>query len=486
MSTDDLRLDDDAELDQTQSESLARLTGERRLMRSEPQLFVCFGARANHIPTRHRLDPVERVHIGRAERDEPFSARRRGSPGQPTLTLKLPDRRVSSRHAIMHRVGDRWHIVDRSKNGTRVNGIRVVEADLTDGAIIEVGRFALLFRSAAPVNPLTPIDDRSDRLTPPDPDWATFHDPLAHSYRCLADIAKQTIPVLIRGESGTGKEVVAQALHRLSRRPGRCVAVNCAAVVESLAESTFFGHRRGAFTGADSARAGRIRQADLGTLFLDEVADLRLPAQAAILRALETRTVVPVGEDRPIDVDFRLVSATHRDLDTLIGEGEFRIDLRRRLGQFAIELPPLRARPEDIPLLVRRLSARLGEPLRSWNPTAARLLLSAAWPGNVGDLLSVLEIVFARTPDRVQPDHLPPLDRPAAPSRAPRAPGTPPPIPPELNREQKAHRQTLAAMLADCGGNVAEVSRRTGVHRQQLHRFFKRYGLRPDDYRGRG
>ncbi len=212
----------------------------------------------------------------------------------------------------------------------------------------------------------------------------------------LERVAPARTTVMLRGESGTGKEVFARALHRMSgRREGPFVAVNCAAIPESLIESELFGHERGAFTGAVARRDGRFQLADGGTLLLDEIGDLPLPMQGKLLRAIQEGEVERIGGSRPIPFDVRLVAATNRDLEALVEEGRFRSDLLYRLDVIAIELPPLRERGEDIPRLahhfLRRLAAVNHKALSGFEPEALAALQAWTWPGNVRELENAIE-----------------------------------------------------------------------------------------------
>ncbi len=204
--------------------------------------------------------------------------------------------------------------------------------------------------------------------------------------RAITELAPIRAPVLVRGESGTGKELAALRLHAGSGRTGPFVPVNCGAIGETLAESALFGHRRGAFTGAVGDRAGAFERAHGGTLFLDEVAELPLPLQAMLLRAIETRRVLPIGGEREVPVDVRLVAATHRDLEALVRGGRFREDLYHRLRVLELVLPPLRSRRDDVPLLLEyfavRASAELGRPVLV-RPDAVEAACRHDWPGNV-------------------------------------------------------------------------------------------------------
>jgi DNA-binding NtrC family response regulator len=209
-------------------------------------------------------------------------------------------------------------------------------------------------------------------------------------------IAGSDAAVLLIGESGTGKELVARAIHHNgARRDGPFVPVNCAAIPETLLESELFGHEKGAFTGADRRRRGLFAEASEGTLFLDEIGDIALPLQAKLLRALQDKRVRPVGGSQEIDLDLRLISATNRDLATLVAEGKFREDLYYRLAVIPVRLPSLRERPEDIPLLAAHFLARaagaLGKPLEGFDEEALAWLLRHRWPGNVRELENVVE-----------------------------------------------------------------------------------------------
>ena len=222
-------------------------------------------------------------------------------------------------------------------------------------------------------------------------------------YKAIGRVADQTFPVLITGESGTGKELVARAIYQHGpRAKAPFLAINCAAIPETLLESELFGHEKGAFTGADRRRIGKFEQCNGGTLFLDEIGDMPLPAQAKILRVLQEQAFERVGGNETIRTDVRLIAATHRDLKAWSDEGKFRPDLYYRLGVFTIHLPPLRERGDDLPLLVqfylRRFSRELGREVREVAPEALERLRGYPWPGNVRELQSVLKQALLRAP----------------------------------------------------------------------------------------
>ena len=219
----------------------------------------------------------------------------------------------------------------------------------------------------------------------------------------LATVATTDSNVLITGETGTGKELVAQQLHRASRRRNKpFVCINCAAIPESLIESELFGYDRGAFTGATSARAGKLQQANGGTVFFDEIGEMSRFAQAKILRAIEAKEIYPLGAQRSVQLNVRVIAATNRDLEAMIRDDSFRSDLYFRLKVVRLTLPPLRDRLSDIPLLVRHwlpaLNATFGRQVTTVTADVLRSLMTHSWPGNVRELKNVLEISFLHLP----------------------------------------------------------------------------------------
>lgn len=218
----------------------------------------------------------------------------------------------------------------------------------------------------------------------------------------IRKVAATDSSVLITGESGTGKELIARAIHRLSpRKDAPLVVINCGAIPGELLESELFGHEKGAFTGAHRARMGRFEMADGGTIFLDEIGDMSPGLQVKLLRALQEQTFERVGGGQPIHVDIRVLSATHRDLPSAIGTGEFREDLYYRLNVIPIKAPPLRERKDDIPLLCRYflegMAVRFSEPSKTFSPGALDLLLAYEWPGNIRELENMMERMAVMT-----------------------------------------------------------------------------------------
>jgi DNA-binding NtrC family response regulator len=309
-------------------------------------------------------------------------------------------------------------------------------------------------------------------------------------------VARASASVLIVGESGTGKELVARRIHELSERThGPFVALNCAAIPDTLVESELFGHRRGAFTGADRDRPGKFRQADGGTLFLDEVGDMALAAQAKLLRVLQEGVVEPLGGGDPVPVDVRVLAATHRDLKAMVAEGRFREDLLFRLRVVDLHLPPLRKRGEDILLLARHfLAARGGLTL---SREAEGALLDYRWPGNVRELANAVEraAIFCRG-GVVQLEDLPAdvrgiesgktgeiaLPRESAAALLAWDPADDFQTAKEkmIDRFEKA---MLAAALREHRGNLSRAARQLGLHRQNLQQKLHKLGLSAESFR---
>ena len=298
-------------------------------------------------------------------------------------------------------------------------------------------------------------------------------------YRFLARVAPTDSTVLLRGESGTGKELAARALHRGSPRADKpFVAINCAALSETLLESELFGHEKGAFTGALARKIGKLEVAHTGTVFLDEVGELPLPLQAKLLRALQEREIDRVGGTRPIRVDLRVVAATNRDLEKAIREGAFREDLYYRLNVIGLTLPPLRERREDISLLASHFAAagsrKLGRRVAGFSPEARACLLRYEWPGNVRELANAVErALVLGDGELIHPEDLPETVLEAAPGAG--GPASVTPYHETLNRMK--HRLILDA-VEQAGGNITRAAEALGLHPNYLHRLLSNLGLR--------
>ncbi len=428
-----------------------------------------------------------------------FSAGTVGSSAQPISArfaigraaecdLTLLDPRVSRAHAELELAAGEVTLRDTSSTETRVNGEPISSRVLYDGDLIRVGDSFVLFRSDAGVT------------TAPALSGLLGASPAARALRkALSLVGPTPATVLLLGETGSGKEVAARALHELSRRKGPFVAVNCGAIAESLAESQLFGHVAGSFTGAKRSSPGFFRAADGGTLFLDEVGELPSELQPKLLRALEERKVVPVGETEAIAFDARIVAATNRPLLDAVGAGGFRADLYARLGEFTIELPSLRARREDVlPILLHAL----GEPAPELDPELVNALLLHPWPFNVRELYKVALQLRVRgqgsarlTFDLFEPHLRHSLPLPSAPNppaaaallvAARAAVAAPPAVETPSDAAPIPSRAELDALLRRSGGVIADVARETGRSRKQVYRWLEEHGLDLASYRSDG
>jgi two-component system, NtrC family, response regulator AtoC len=308
-------------------------------------------------------------------------------------------------------------------------------------------------------------------------------------FREVERVSTSDITVLIHGESGTGKELVARALHEQSaRKNGAFVSLNCAAIPESLEESEFFGHEKGAFTGAQQQRKGRFELAHQGTLFLDEVAELSLSLQAKLLRVLQERSFQRVGGTVELRSDFRLVAATHRDLSKEVIAGRFRQDLYFRIAIFELELPALRVRRGDVRILAEHFAETQasGVPL-TLAADALALIESYAWPGNVRELQNAIERASVVAEDGVlHAKDFPPRLREPQPQPAVERTPAPGPIEVRVNgiggekglRIADIERRALEEALESSGGNVTEAVKLLGIGRTTVYRMMKRYGMR--------
>jgi two-component system, NtrC family, response regulator AtoC len=278
--------------------------------------------------------------------------------------------------------------------------------------------------------------------------------------------------VLVQGETGTGKELVARAIHEASPRAERpFVVVDCAALPETLFESELFGHERGAFTGAVTARRGLLETSAGGTCLLDEIGELTAPLQAKLLRALQERTIRRVGGNEAIPVNVRIVAATNRDLRKLVADGAFRDDLYYRLNVVTITMPPLRERATDIPLLAQRFLEKFaqssGRPVKRLAPQAAELLESYAWPGNVRELEHVIERAVALSAsETLLADDFPPHVR--------AEPGTHLRLPAPRMTLEDVKRWYVNAVLEEAGGNKLRAAELLGIDRRTLYRILER------------
>ncbi len=381
----------------------------------------------------------------------------------PDRALSLHDPKVSRRHLELEVLGDGVRVTDLdSKNGSFHQGARFREIYVGSGAVVRVGDSELQLVCGERGAPMPAADsDRFGGLV----GRSLMMRPL---FTLLSRAAPSDTAMLINGETGTGKEVCAEAIHaRSARAKGPFVVFDCAAVPPSLIESELFGHARGAFTGAHTARDGAFVQAHGGTLFIDEVGELPLELQPRLLRAIDRQQVKPLGTAGYREVDVRVVAATHRDLREEVAKKRFREDLFHRLTVVQVLLPPLRKRKEDIPALVREL---LGVSGPSVSPSALALLTEHEWPGNVRELRNVLERgMVVATGTVIQAPDLGLL--PTAPVLA----GHEGPV--SLDEVERRH---ICGVLHDSAGNISHAARVLGIDRATLYNKMRKYQLRRD------
>jgi DNA-binding NtrC family response regulator len=314
--------------------------------------------------------------------------------------------------------------------------------------------------------------------------------PMREVYRLLEQASGLDITVLLTGETGTGKELAARAVHYHSeRKERRFVPVNCGALPGELVESELFGHARGAFTGATGAKPGLFEEASGGTIFLDEIGELPLPAQVKLNRVLQEKEIRRVGDNVPVKVDVRVIAATHRDLKAEVAAGRFREDLFYRLHVFPVRLPALRERREDIPILAAHFLEKHARALRrelsAFTPASLRLLTGYPWPGNVRELENAIErAVAVATGKEVELRDLPPEVKGTQEGSIPAEVLAKMPYREAIDTARdRVSRDYLVVLMREFRGNVTRAAERAGMERESLHRLLKRYGIRTDDFK---
>ena len=387
--------------------------------------------------------------------------------------LVLMDPAVSRFHCRLVREEGGWRVRDwGSLNGTRLENVRIRDADLSADAILMLGDSVVRVRAVAPAG---------QAIVPMIPAFGSLAGTsvaMRKLFALLEKVAASDINVLIEGESGTGKELVAnEIVQRSSRADKAFVVVDCGAISPNLVESELFGHIRGAFTGADRDRQGAFEAADGGTVFLDEIGELPLELQPKLLRALEAREIRRVGETRPRKVNVRVVSATNRDLEREVNRARFREDLYFRLSVINVRVPPLRERPDDLLILIRVFLSALKVPDQERlfpSPVLAEMA-KHDWPGNVRELRNYVErtVVLQKASPAMR------RSTPATSFGLPQAVDIG--IPFKIAKDSAVdsfERAYLGALLESSGGNMSKAARTAGMDRMYLHRLVQKHGLR--------
>ena len=390
--------------------------------------------------------------------------------GRRTADLQLRDDRVSGLHLEIRLEEHGIRLVDlESTNGTWLLGYQVHDVGVPSGAVVELGQTHLKIETLDDATEV-PLSER-DRLV----GMVGASPAMRELYARVERAAASDATVLVSGETGSGKELVAEALHALSpRAAGPLLVVDCGALPLNLVESELYGHERGAFTGAHAAQPGAFERAQGGTIFLDEIGELPLDVQPKLLRALERREIRRVGGSQVLQIDARVVAATHRDLEREVASGAFREDLYFRLAVIRLEVPPLRQRQGDVPLLIDHFLTELtgagGAAAAAARPSAQALerLARSDWPGNVRELRNAVERMVllgdlpastTRGRDEVEVDATVPFKTARARLLA------------------SFERRYLEALLARHGGNLSAAARAAGIDRMSIHKMLHRLGL---------
>lgn len=427
--------------------------------------------------------------------------------------IVLTDRAVSRRHAEVRMTPEGLLLRDiGSTNGTFINDVRIAEAYIPEDAECRLGYSRLRIRQHLEERKVAmPYQDHLGELV-------GASERMRELYGVIRAVAPTPATVHLHGESGAGKELVARTLHAFSGRPGPLVVFDASVADPEMVRNDLFGHIKGAFTGAVNAREGAFRRAHNGTLFIDEIGELPLDLQPRLLRVLESREVLPIGSDKPLRVDVRVITATHRDLEAMVRSGAFRADLFYRLSVVPVEVPALREVAEDIPLIARHLCARLELNCRM-SAAAMEILKNYAWPGNVRELRNVLERTAVMCGDReIRPEdlHLPRTSGAVAVAKPPHSePASAPPaeLPPPAASVQaapplvvtptssapeprsepqkpaadaRAHlkdmeRRLIVEALERTQGNKAAVARELGIPLSTLKRRLKEYHIKAEE-----
>ncbi len=424
-------------------------------------------------------------------------------PDVALLDIRLPDMSGLDAFRQLHELSPKTPIILMTGHGSAATAIEAMRLGAYEYIVkpFDVDVIAEIIDSAVTTSRMMRVPARLPSTEPDDDadgDLLVGNCPaMQEVYRSIGRVANQDVTVLVLGESGTGKEVIARAIYNYSPRADeRFLAINCAAIPEQLLESELFGHEKGSFTGADRQRIGKFEQCTTGTLFLDEIGDMTPLMQTKILRVLQDQQFERVGGNETIRTDARLIAATNRDLEKMIADGDFRSDLYYRLNVYAIQLPPLRDRGDDLQLLaahfLRRFGRELDKPIRDIAPEAMQLMRAYHWPGNVRELQSVVKhMLLEATGPVIVPAFLPPAlqDKTAAAQTTAAAPAddnltlkTRARLEAGSNNVfadviDQAEREVLTEVLRFTEGNLSQAARRLGISRTTLRTKLSSLGI---------
>lgn len=434
---------------------------------TRPFLFLVLeGERPLAGGARFDLSELDEVVVGRGSGGERRTSRSR-SGGKRRLEISAGGQFVSKEHAVFERTERGWTVIDRgSRNGVLVNGAQVDKPTaLNPGDVVTLGRLFFMVESdEASILPESGLDQVAGQAS----GFATLLPSFYEKLVRLHHEAQRTTPITLVGETGTGKEVTAKAIHDASARQGDYVGINCGAIARTLIESELFGHVKGAFSGAATDRPGHIREANRGTLLLDEIVAAPPEVQVALLRVIQEKEVMPVGGRRGLPVDVRFIAAAQRPLTEAVEESGFRADLQARLSGFTFHLPPLRERIQDVGVLVAATLRRMGVTEKD-NPkisvSAGLRLLRYDWPRNIRELAMAIDVAWgaAKNGEIGEADlPKPRAEDVAAPTRL---------------------KQQLIAHLRQARGNVSEVAKRMGRTRPLIYYWLKQLDIDPETFR---
>ena len=393
--------------------------------------------------------------------------------GQKTV-ISIDDGFMSGFHAKIKKNRSSWQLFDNdSKNGVFLNGEKMAgEESLRDSDVFEIGNSFWVFRTGVNQHYRQSLSKKIENFENVHGLKHTFNPELEETFNQLEKVAETDLPLLIHGETGTGKEWIAQFSHERSSRPGNFVPVNCGALSETLVESEFFGHTKGAFSGAVSEKKGYFKSAEKGTVFLDEIGELPLKAQSTLLRVLQEKEVTAVGSAKAQKIDFRIMAASHIDLEAAVKSGAFRSDLYQRLSGHNVSVFPLRERKEDLGVLIRNICSRIQPSWKGhFTRNALRKIATYSWPGNIRELEHALRTAMALCSSQsIGTEELKGLSWESVESA----------IEGDAKSERKEH---LIASLKKHDGNISAVAREFGKARVQIRRWCSKYGIDTDAFR---